>query len=182
MVFDIGDFEWMHASTLTEEAEKRQVLEWFVNRVRESKTVNKEVMEFIAGGIEQHLKGKKPWGAKQGKKKRSMEQALRDALPIYAEFNRLRTKCLESKKPLDIGYVTVNTADKFGISEDTVNRALAIVKENRWSYTGKPIYDYWVLEQSFKRWISSPEGKAFLETDEGREMYKDSDVVHGKPE
>ncbi len=177
MVFDIGVFAWQHASELTEEVEKRKVLEWFVKSVRDGKMVNPAVMEFIAAGVEQHLAGKKPWGAKQGKKKRSVEQEMRDALPIYMEHRRIWGAYkvgdhVDPKQPI------TDTAEYFRISEDTVKRAIETVKKHKWTMEGKLVYDTWELEQLFKRWVESPEGKAFLETPEGREMYKDSPYVH----
>ena len=182
MVVDIRDYAWRDASTFTEEAEKRQVLEWFVERARTGKTVNPEVMEFMAAGVEQHLAGKKPWGAKRGKKKRSLEQEMHDALPIYTAYQRIETACLAQGRThaesVDPGYVLVTTAEEFGISEDTVKRAIDTVREHGWTSSGKLIREVWELVQFFKRWIKSPEGKAFLETPEGREMYKDSPYVH----
>lgn len=176
-MFDIYDLAWQHASTFTEEAEKRQVLEWFVERVRAGKTVNSAVMEFIAAGVEQHLAGKKPWGAKQGKKKRSVEQEMRDALPIYTEHKRI-WDTYKVGDLVDPKQSVTDTAENLCISEDTVKRAIAIVNERRWTAKGRLVYAAWELEQFFLRWVISPEGKAFLETPEGREMYKDSPFIN----
>ena len=173
----ISDFAWQHASRLTEETDKRKVLEYFVNRVREGKPVNSGVMKFIADGVEQHLKGKKPWGAKQGKKKRSVRQELYDTLPIYTEYQRIGFECLETNECVDPGYVLVTTAEKFGISEDTVMRAIASVKNHEKSVIGKLVYNDWMLEQEYKRFFKSPEGRAYLETPEGREEWGDSPFV-----
>lgn len=177
MSFDIKNLAWQNASKFTEEAEKRQVLEWFVSRVRAGDAVNPAVMEFIAAGVEQHLAGKKSWGAKQGKKKRSLEQELREALPIYTEYQRIMGE-IGIGKPFDPKQILTDTAEEFGMSEDTVKRAIDTVKEHRWTFAGRRIYAEWEFEQFFLRWVISPEGKAFLETPEGREMYKDSPFIN----
>lgn len=173
----ISDLMWQHAPRLTEEADKRKALEYFVNRVREGKQVNSGVMKFIADGVEQHLKGKKPWGAKRGKKKRSVRQELYDTLPIYTEYQRIGFECLETNKCVDLEYVLTITAEKLGISEDTVKRAIASVKNHEKSLFGKLVYSDWMLEQEYKRFFMSPEGRAYLETPEGREEWGESPFV-----
>ena len=78
---------------------------------------------------------------------------------------------------VDPDYVLVTTAEEFGISEDTVKRAIETVEKHRWTMEGKLVYDAWEFEQAARRWIKSPEGKVFFETPEGREMYKDSPFI-----
>lgn len=173
---DINDIAWQHASKLTEEAEKRQVLEWFVNRVREGKEVNSAVMEFIADGVEQHLKGGKPWGAKRGKKKRSVDHELVHAVPIHEEYQRIGFEHLITNRCVDPEYVLVTTAGELGISVDTVKRAIASVKKYQRSHSG--IYRALVEIEIFKRFLRSPDGQAYLKTPEGREAWGDSPIVH----
>jgi len=174
-VMNLNKYAWQHASTLTEEADKRLVLEWFVERVRAGKTVNSEVMEFIAAGIEQHLAGKKPWGAKQGVKKKSVEQAMQDAFPVYAAFQRIGAECSLSGSA-DPAYVCVTTAEELCISEDTVKRAIAAVKEGRKTLMGKSLYQALSQYQIWLEYLKSPKGKAWLESPEGKKWQKDADT------
>ena len=141
MGLDIEELSWLHASKLTEEKDKRKVLEWFVKRVNAGENVNSEVMKFIAAGIEQHLSGKKPWGAKQGVKKDSPEQEMFKAFPIYKAYQRIGIEILQNGKHVDPVYVLVTTAEEFSVSEDTVRRAIKKVRELRKTVDGRALFE-----------------------------------------
>jgi hypothetical protein len=175
MAVDLDALKWFHASTLTEEADKRQLLKWFVERVRSGKPVNVEVMKFIAAGVEQHLAGKKPWGAKRGIKKKDAFKTMEIAFPVYVAFRRIRRG--------DLAYAYTTVAEDFRVSEDTVKRYIAVVEEARRALqefeinegttprgdtdttaTGKRFYE----AQSLYRILASPEGQAWLESPQGK--------------
>jgi hypothetical protein len=182
--FDVDDYAWLHASKLTEDADKRLVLAWFVERVRAGKKVNSAVLEFIAAGVEQHLAGKKPWAAKRGIKKKTTEQAMMDAFPIYADFERIQSDLIQHGKPA-IGKRSVRnliadaitfTAEEVKVSEDTVKRAVATVREQRFTVMGKVLYQALSDHYAMLEYLKSPEGKAWLESPAGKEWKKDSNT------
>lgn len=144
---DIQDLAWQHASTLTDEAEKRKVLEWFIERVRTGKTVNPGVMEFIAAGVEQHLAGKKPWGAKRGVKKKT----LHEAFTRYAKYQSIGREHLKEGKPFDPLVVLTYAAEELNISEDTMRRAIDAVQRAMNTHDGKQAQFLWTIEQALKQ-------------------------------
>ena len=170
----IEDYAWQHAEKLTEAKDIEKVLEWFVARVRSGKSVNRAVLEFIATGVEQRLAGKKPWGAKRGVKKKDLLQAMENAFPVHATFQRIGTKYLKRGVRPDPKQVHTETAEERGISEDTVKRAVAAVEEGRKAYPGvyRALMEFETLVNCMKSdegraWLKTPEGKAWLEKSPG---------------
>ncbi len=150
----IREYAFDHASTFTEEADKRKALKYFVDCVRSEKKVSAGLSKFVADGVEQYLDGKKPWGAKRGIKKRNQHQEMLDALPIYFEYQRIGVELLKSGKQPKPEQVRNDIADNRNISGDTVKRAIATVNKYKDTLHGRALfnaYEAWDIVQEHEK-------------------------------
>lgn len=94
---DVGRYE--SYDNLTTRRQIDEVLQDFVVRVRDGRTVHPQMLQFIAAGVERHLAGAdQPWPAKRGVKRIPVERKLIEGWPLVHEFHRLRSERWEAQR------------------------------------------------------------------------------------
>jgi len=167
------------ASKYTEDADIRAALAWFVECVQDGQHVNPGVMKFIADGVQRHLDGRKPWAAKRGIKKKSASQAIEDAFPMYEYFTRIMLDAAMRGKqavrngvavtvlPLDRDQAISDVAEHFSVHDETVKRAIRLIKEGRRTEPGLlgglETFFAWLQCADGRRWLKSKVGREFQE-------------------
>ena len=131
-------YAWNHCNTLTAKEDIHAVLEWFINQVKNGAPVNDAVLRFVAGGVERYLMApmKEPWPGKRGVKS-SPEAKLRSAYRTFVVHQRMiLEECANArargKRPIaDEEQWITRAAEELRLSEDTVKRHLAFVRDAR---------------------------------------------------
>lgn len=178
----LHEYEHLPCKGLTDTAEIRRVLEFFVERVRAGHSLDSDLLAFVADGVERHLAGKKAWPARRGTKRRSPLQTLLDALPLWHERERLFAQSADAAHKRGqatpaaqlIDDTITQAAEACGVSDDTMKRALKCVGEAQRTSEGRATIEAFRDLMAFEDHLRTSEGQAWLRTAKGRKWARES--------